>query len=240
MGCRLFGRNHPNPNKVTMLLKIIRLVSRIILRLIANIETIGDELIPQTGGCIVASNHLGRLDALLAIVLTDRPDVVLMIAEKYQNYAFWRWVARELDALWLNRYEADFHALRQVHKRLRQGELLAMAPEGTRSSTGALIPGKPGAAYLAAKAGVPVVPVALTGTEDGVVKERLRRLRRLHIRVEAGPPFTLPPMPRQGRDAYLQAHTDEIMCRIAAMLPPSYRGIYTDHPRLQDLLSETV
>lgn len=233
---RSFGRNHPFENKVTMLLKIIRLVSRFILRLIANLETIGHENIPKTGGCIVASNHLGRLDALLAIILTDRDDVVLMIAEKYQNYAFWRWVAKELDALWLNRYEADFHALRQVHKRLREGELLAMAPEGTRSSSGALIRGKPGAAYLAAKTGVPIVPVALTGTEDSLVKDRLRRFKRLHIRVVAGPAFNLPPMPRQNRDAYLQAQTDEIMCRIAAMLPPEYRGVYANHPRLQQLL----
>jgi 1-acyl-sn-glycerol-3-phosphate acyltransferase len=172
--------------------------------------------------------------------MAQRDDIVLMVAEKYQKYAVWRWLAKELDAIWLNRYEADIHALRLVQKRLRQGELLAMAPEGTRSQSEALIPGRPGAAYLASKTGVPIVPVGVTGTEDRAVKARLRRLQRPHIVIRIGSPFTLPPMERQDRDAYLQAYTDEIMCRIAVLLPPTYRGVYADHPRLKELLLESA
>jgi 1-acyl-sn-glycerol-3-phosphate acyltransferase len=115
-----------------------------------------------------------------------------------------------------------------------------MAPEGTRSQSEALIPGRPGAAYLASKTGVPIVPVGVTGTEDRAVKARLRRLQRPHIVIRIGSPFTLPPMERQDRDAYLQAYTDEIMCRIAVLLPPTYRGVYADHPRLKELLLESA
>lgn len=220
-----------------MLLKLIRLISRTILRIIAKVEIVGLENIPQTGGCIVVSNHLGRLDAMLAVVQTDRTDILLMIAEKYQKYIFWRWLAKELNALWLNRFEADFHTLRVVTKRLKEGEILALAPEGTRSQAESLLPGKPGAAFLAAKTNVPIIPAALTGTEDRVVKERFRRLQRLHITIIIGKPFMLPPMKGVDRDEYLKHHTDEIMCQIAALLPLKYRGVYENHPRLQELLA---
>lgn len=223
-----------------MLLKLIRLLSRAVLRLIAKVEITGLENVPQTGGCIVASNHLGRLDALLAIIQTDRTDILLMIAEKYQKYFFWRWIAKELDAIWLNRFEADFHALRVVTKRLKEGNILALAPEGTRSATESLLPGKPGAAFLAAKTNVPIIPAAITGTEDRVVKGKLRRLQRLHLTITIGKPLMLPPMKGVDRDAYLEKHTDEIMCQIAALLPPKYRGVYEEHPRLMELISVHV
>jgi 1-acyl-sn-glycerol-3-phosphate acyltransferase len=63
-------------------------------------------------------------------------------------------------------------------------------------------------------------------------------LRRAQVHIIAGKPFTLPPMPRQGREQALQDYTDEIMCHIAAQLEPQYRGIYADHPRLKQLLEE--
>ena len=78
--------------------------------------------------------------------------------------------------------------------------------------------------------------VAIVGTEDANVVAHLRRLRRVPVVIQAGEPFTLPPIEGQDRDAALQAYTDEIMCRIAALLPPQYRGVYADHPRLKALL----
>ena len=221
-----------------MFLRVIRFVFRIVLKIIARVSISGYGNVPEEGGAIVVTNHIGRLDALLGVILADRDDFILMIAEKYQKNAFWRWTAREVDAVWLDRYDADFQALRVVFKRLKEGEILGMAPEGTRSKSEVLVEGKPGAAYLAAKTGVPIIPIGLTGTEDRVVKERLPRLRRLDIRIRIGEPFYLPPFDRKNRDLYLEQNTDEIMCQIAALLPPSYRGFYADHPRLQELLAE--
>jgi 1-acyl-sn-glycerol-3-phosphate acyltransferase len=216
-------------------LHLLRTVGRFLVRCIARIQILNPERLPATGACIVVTNHLGRLDAILAIMLANREDLVVFIAEKYQRSAIWRYAVRKLDAVWLNRFEADFHAMRTVLKRLQQGEMLGMAPEGTRSQSGALAEGKPGAAYLAIKANAPLIPVAITGTEDRVVLARLRRLRRADITIRVGEPFSLPPRGRQDRDAHLQQCTDEIMCQIAALLPPSYRGVYADHPRLRAL-----
>lgn len=219
-----------------MFLKILRLVSRFILRIIARIEVQNLDRIPASGGCLAVSNHLGRLDAMLAVVLATRDDVILMIAEKYRAYRFWRWMVRRLDALWLDRHNPDFRALREVQRRLKAGQIAAVAPEGTRSPTVQMQPGKPGAAYLAAKTGVPIIPMSIVGTEDKEVVRRLRRFRRLDITIRVGEPFTLPMIPRQNRDEFLQQSTDEMMCHIAALLPPKYRGVYAEHPRLQELL----
>lgn len=219
-------------------LQVVQFFSRIILRILSRTRITGLEHVPKSGGAIVVTNHLGRLDAMLGVVLTDRHDFIMLIADKYQSSRLWNWWARRIDAIWLNREEADFHAMRAVLKRLSAGEILGMAPEGTRSETEALQPGRHGAAYLAAKAGVPIIPVGLTGTEDRVVYERFKRLRRLDIDIHIGEAFTLPPMDRKDREGYLDRSTDEIMCQIAAQLPPKYRGVYADHPRLQELLAD--
>lgn len=220
-------------------LKGLRLISRIILKIIAKVEIEGFENVPETGGAIVVTNHIGRLDAMLGVVLADREDIIMMVAEKYQKYWFWRFMVNNVDALWLNRNEADFHTLRIVQKRLKAGGILGMAPEGTRSQTESLMPGKPGAVYLADKAKVPIIPIGLTGTEDRVVIARFKKLRRIHIHVKIGEPIHLPKINRRSRDEDMQRNTDEIMCQIAALLPPSYRGVYSDYPRLKELLSKS-
>jgi 1-acyl-sn-glycerol-3-phosphate acyltransferase len=85
-----------------------------------------------------------------------------------------------------------------------------------------------------------VVPVAVTGTEDELVAAQLRRLRRPRLVVRIGEPFLLPPLNNREREKQLQEHTDEIMCRIAALLPSDYRGVYAVHPRLLSILQESA
>jgi 1-acyl-sn-glycerol-3-phosphate acyltransferase len=119
--------------------------------------------------------------------------------------------------------------------RTKQG-MLGIAPEGTRSRVGKLIQAKPGVAMLAEKANVPIIPVAIRGSEDAMRK--ILSLQRPKLIVRFGKPFMLPPMQRENRDVSLQANTDEIMCRIAALLPPEYHGYYATNPRLKEILSE--
>lgn len=216
----------------------VRGLSNLVLGRIANISIIGNIDYPE-GAYIVTGNHIGRLEVLLILVLAQRDDVILLLAEKYREYALWRYVARETDGIWVNRFDADLGAMKQVLKRLKEGHVLAIAPEGTRSPTEALIEGKPGAAFLASKAGVPIIPVGVVGTEDRIVKSRLKRFQKLDIVARVGEPYKLEPMPKGGdREAYLKEQTDEIMCRIAALLPPDHRGVYAGHPRLRELLME--
>ncbi|MBA4380582.1 MAG: hypothetical protein C0393_07915 [Anaerolinea sp.] len=220
-----------------MAYKIIRFFIRLILRLIARVELTGWENLPAAKGYVIASNHIGRLDAALVYYALDRPDIIMLIAEKYRKNAFWRWLAKQVDGIFIDRFNPDIRALREAMKRLQKGGVLAIAPEGTRSKTGTLIEAKPGGIYLAWKAGVPILPVAVAGTQDTVVKERLTHLKRLNIKVTMGPSFTLPQEAKgKDREALLQEYTDEVMCRIAALLPEEMRGVYAGHPRLKELL----
>lgn len=187
------------------------------------------------GNLIVAANHLGRLDTAVLMCLLDREDIIMPIAEKYRRHPIFGAMGRAANGIWLNRFEADHSALRKILERMKQGGLLVIAPEGTRSKTEALQEGKPGVAFLAGKSGYPVVPVAVTGTEDRAIVENLKRFRRSRIAVKVGDPFHVQIPNGKGREQAMRAATDEIMCRIGAMLPENYRGVYADHPRLREL-----
>ena len=216
--------------------KIFRFFVRLILGLIARVEIVGFENMPA-GGFVIAANHIGRLDAALAYYVLDRPDIIMVVAEKYEKYAVFRWLVKLVNGMFVDRYNADIHAIRETLRRLQQGQVFTITPEGTRSRSGNLIEAKPGGIYLAWKAGVPVLPVALTGTEDVVVVERLKHFKRLDIKIVAGPPFTLPQEVKgQDRDAAMRQYTNEVMCRIATLLPEQRRGVYGHHPRLKELL----
>jgi len=220
------------PNRLSSL---IRFLIYPLVKLLARVEAVGMHNLPA-GGYIVAANHLGRLDIPMVYYLLERDDIILLVAEKYRKYGIVRWLVDSLDAIWLDRFNADFHALRETLEKLKAGGVLVIAPEGTRSTTGGLLPAKPGVSYLAAKSGLPVVPVAVTGTEDERVFADLKRLKRADVCVRVGEPFYLPIPKGADRDAILERNTDEIMCRIAALLPQSYWGVYADHPRLRELI----
>jgi 1-acyl-sn-glycerol-3-phosphate acyltransferase len=215
--------------------KTVRAIVRFVMSFIAKIEVDGIENLP-TGNVILAANHLGRLDSAVLLCVLDREDIIMPIAEKYKKHPLFGLLGRSVNAIWLNRFEADFHALRVTLDRMKQGGLLVIAPEGTRSKTEALQIGKPGVAFLASKSGYPVIPVALTGTEDRGIIENLKHFRRSRITATGGEPFYVEIPKGKGREEALRQATDEIMCRIAVMLPEKYRGMYMEHPRLKELL----
>jgi 1-acyl-sn-glycerol-3-phosphate acyltransferase len=220
-----------------MAYKIVRFIVRFIMALIAKIEVDGLAQLP-TGNVIIAANHLGRLDTAVLLCVIDREDIIMAIAEKYKNHPLFGAMGRAVDAIWLNRFEADFHALRVILERMKRGGLFVIAPEGTRSKTASMQIGKPGVAFLASKSGYPVLPVALIGTEDHGILENLKHFRRSRIRVVADEAFYVEIPKGRERDEALRAVTDEIMCRIASKLPESYRGVYAEHPRLKEILAE--
>ncbi len=218
------------------MLQILRFLIRVLLKLIARFEIRGKENIPLTGGMVIASNHIGILDIIMVYFVIDRTDLFIPVAEKWEKIAWIKWLGEQLNFLFVDRYNPDLKALRKMIALMEEGKCLVIAPEGTRSRVGSLIEGKPGVAYLAARSGFPVIPVAITGTEDEVVLANVKRFRKSEITLTGGKQFTIPPLPKTNRDAMLQKHTDEIMCQIAAILPEKYRGVYAEHPRLKELL----
>ena len=215
----------------------LRSIVRFIMNIIADVEIVGLENLPA-GNFILASNHLGRLDTAILLYAVDRDDIIMPVAEKYKNHPLFGAIGRAVDAIWLNRFDADYAAFREILTRMEKGGLMVIAPEGTRSKTEALQEAKMGVAFLAAKSGYSVLPVAMTGTEDRLIVQNLKRFRRTKIKVQAGELIHIEIPRGRGREESLRAATDEIMCQIAAKLPESYRGFYKDHPRLHELLSQ--
>lgn len=217
--------------------KTLQSIVRLLMNLIADVEVVGLDKLPE-GNFILAANHLGRLDTAILLYAINREDIIIPIAEKYKKHPLFGALGRAVNAIWLNRFEADYAALRETLARMQQGGLMVIAPEGTRSKTEALQEGKMGVAFLASKSGYPVLPVALTGTEDRLVVQNLKRFRRSKITATAGELFHVEVPRGRGREESLRAATDEIMCRIAVELPEKYRGVYANHPRLKELLGQ--
>lgn len=220
-----------------MFYEALRRFVQLLFNLLTRVEVIGLENVPEQGAALLAVNHLSRIDPPLVFALLKRRDATVLAADKYKKNPLFRLAIESVGGIWINRDEADFNALREALHHLQQGGLLGIAPEGTRSRSGALIQAKTGIAYLADKAGVPVVPIAVWGTETAF--QQLFRLRKPKLTIQFGQPLTLPPVERRNREACLQRNTDEIMCHIAMLLPPQYRGVYADHPRLKELLEST-
>ncbi len=130
---------------------------------------------------------------------------------------------RVAGGIFVRRGEGDREARRQCLDVLHNGGILAIAPEGTRSRTGALQTAKAGIGYLAARSDAVIVPVAIWGVEH--LRDWLH-LRKPTCYVSIGRPFRpeLPAGKLSGQD--LQQIADQVMVRIAELLPPDYRGVY--------------
>jgi 1-acyl-sn-glycerol-3-phosphate acyltransferase len=207
--------------------RVARDIVRFLLRILARVEVEGLEFVPEDGPYLLLTNHLHWLDP--PVILTAAPHkCYVFAAAKRERHWFFGPLFRSMGTIWVHRGTVDRKALRQAIALLRGGGVLGMAPEGTRSKSGAMQEGRSGAAYLAYRTGVPVVPVAVAGQEK--VFPSLRRLRRARVRISFGPPFRPPPAAsgQKPSASEIRAFTEEIMYRLAALLPPEYRGLYSD------------
>ncbi len=198
----------------------------------------GEENIPPLGGCILATNHLSRLDTPFLFITIKRNDLFGLVTDKYRYNPLFALFVKVSNSIWINREIADFQAIRAAVAGIKKGWLLGIAPEGTRSKNGALIQAKNGVALLAEKARVPILPVGLWGTESAM--KAILSFHRPTIHISFGKTFMLPEVVRGNHEEILTRNTDEIMCRIAALLPEQFRGAYHDHPRLQELIQITA
>jgi 1-acyl-sn-glycerol-3-phosphate acyltransferase len=221
-----------------MLYSLVTFLLRAILRIIARVTVYGRENLPSSTTYVAVSNHIGRLDPAFIYYLLNRKDIIILVAEKYKDHIWSHLLAKAVNGIFVDRYNADVNAMRELLRRIKQGGVAVLAPEGTRSPTASLMQGWNGASYIASKSGLPIIPVGIIGSGDREVVDRLKHFKRLQIVISAGLTFSLPPLIAKTRDEQLKAYTEEIMCRIAAELPEAYRGIYSEHVRLNELLAD--
>lgn len=205
-------------------LRFLRGLARFLLWVFTRLEVHGVENIPLSGPVLLVSNHLHWLDPVVAVALIPR-QATMFAADKWEPVPvighLLRW---SQNTIFVARGEVDRRALGQALQVLKSGGMLGIAPEGTRSPTGALQEAHSGTAYLASRTGAVVVPMGIAGQEKAV--KCWRTLRRPHIVALIGPSFVIPGTPNRVKGEELDAYTVEIMGRIAALLPPEYRGVY--------------
>ncbi|MGB7873432.1 MAG: lysophospholipid acyltransferase family protein [Anaerolineales bacterium] len=183
----------------------------------------GLENFPKQGPALVVVNHLGDADGAL---LVGSIPASLDALGKIELYDF-PILGKLMDwygIIWLHRGRADRRAIRVALDGLADGRFLVIAPEGRFSLTGGLEEGQLGAAFLALKADVPIVPVVVIGTENEHIYSYLKRLRRAPVTFRVGKAFRL------GQQAdhreMMREGTRQIMGSLAKLLPESYRGVY--------------
>jgi len=182
----------------------------------------GRENFPKHGPAIITINHLGDADAVLLAASIPFPVDGMGKIELNEH-----WLAgpilRAYGVIWVHRGRPDRKAVRAALEGLSQGRFIALAPEGRQSVEGGLEEGTEGAAFLAMKSGAPILPVAMTGTENENIYNR-KWWQRAKVTLTMGKPFHLKEY--QDRQFMLKEGTEQIMESLAELLPEEYRGKY--------------
>ena len=181
--------------------------------------------IPAEGPAILMMNHIGFVDPLVMVHAVPRDIVPLAKVEAY-DYPVVGIFPRLWGVIPVQRDGVDRHAVQLALDVLRAGEILLVAPEGTRGP--ALQTPREGAVYLASRSGAPIVPVAIDTSEGFPTLPFTPRWREPGVQVKIGRPFRVRPAFRRARGEQLQHMADEAMYRVAELLPPERRGVYAD------------
>lgn len=197
-----------------------------LVRIMCRVDAAQLAKVPEEGPLIVVANHVNFVEAPIVYThLCPRSMTTLAKAETWDSPGL-RLLANLWGAIPIQRGEVDRTALRMALQALDEGKILILTPEGTRSGHGRLQQGMPGTVLLALRSGVPLMPLVFYGGE--VIWSNLRRLRRTDFHIVVGEPFYLDADGVRVTRDVRQQMTDELMYQMAALLPPAYRGVYSD------------
>jgi 1-acyl-sn-glycerol-3-phosphate acyltransferase len=188
----------------------------------------GLENVPKSGAYLIAINHISLYEAPFVVSFWPVAPEVAGAADVWDRPGQ-SLLARWYGGIQVHRGQYDRKLIEIILAALRSGYPLLMAPEGGRSHALGMRRAQPGVAYLMEKAGVPVIPVGITGSTDDFLKRGLRG-ERPDIGMNIGKPVSLPLDEEKGASHHeiRQHNADFVMMQIAALLPPEYRGVYID------------
>jgi 1-acyl-sn-glycerol-3-phosphate acyltransferase len=201
-----------------ILYDIVRFTARFILFLTSRVHLRGRYNIPRSGPYIIAANHLSWIDVPMVPAYVPRKVVYMAKEEAFHSKV--GWLVRFLGAFPVKRGEGDRQALRTAEDLLKKKKVLVIFPEGTRSKMCTLARAHAGLGMIALRSGVPVLPVAIWGSEHALKKFGVP------VTICYGEPVVFKPKGVKVTREEIEAATDEVMRRIAAMLPERYRGVY--------------
>ena len=175
----------PNTNDRSLFYKSCQVICRLITTVLFDLKVSGKEHLPKTGGVLLLANHQSYLDPVLIGVQLHRPLSYLGRSELFRNPVLSRLFLR-LNAVPLHQGAGDIHALRETIKLLKEGHILTIFPEGSRTETGEIGPLQPGFTLVVRKAGVPIVPVVIEGSFQAWRRGQ-KIFKPYPIRVKFGP-----------------------------------------------------
>src|SRR6266567_3552596 len=212
--------------------RVSRVLAGPILHLLWRPEVTGGEHIPASGGAIIASNHLSLVDSIFLPLVLTRPVTFAAKAEYFTGKrpgqraaAAYMRATRQLSV-----DRADTRAAQETLQAalglLQAGELFGIYPEGTRSPDGRLYRGRTGVGWLALASGLPVIPVAMAGTDHVLPPGRkIPRLGQVEVRV--GKPMSFAHHGDTGAPARARrAITDEVLRAIQELSGQEYVHVY--------------
>ncbi len=203
--------------------RFFKLVCRLVVLIFTRTTIRGLENYPRQGPALVVINHLGDPDAILVMAaLPDFPEMIGKI--ELREIPSLRLLGALLGMIWVHRGQPDRRTISAALEAFRRGLKVIIAPEGRESASGALEEGTEGAAYLALRGGVPLIPLTITGSEFRYIENGMKKFRRVPVTITVGKPFHLPQYTDR-KDA-LREGTRFIMETLARQLPPQYRGVY--------------
>lgn len=189
-----------------MIYRLLKFLARIVLVVLRRWEVLGRENLPASGGIILVANHVSYWDPVVVICAFNRKVHFMAKAELFKIPVI-GYVIRISGAFPVRRDKSDRSAIRTAVKLLEEGQVVGVFPEGTRSHTGELLKPHLGAAMLASKTGVPMLPIAVSGTRGVFGK----------IKVRVGRPVINRSVGKGNKDD-LEKASDRIMEQIAALL----------------------
>lgn len=207
--------------------KVLLFILHLLMKLLLRCEITGLENVPLTGPLIVIINHIAFLDPVIVQGGFPRVGTPMAKVEAFELPVLGLFV-KMYGAIPVRRGEGDMYAVKCALRVLRSGGVVLLAPEGTRSPTYQMQPGKDGAAMLALRSGAPILPVGVTGAHR--IKAHWLKLKRSPVHLSVGQPFRLqaPTDHRRVSRTEMTAMTNEIMYRLAVQLPYEYRGVYSN------------
>jgi 1-acyl-sn-glycerol-3-phosphate acyltransferase len=179
--------------------------------------------VPSSGPVLIVSNHVGGVDPAIIGAWSPRPVWFMAKAELFTRR--WGWLMRGYHAFPVIRHSPDRTALRRAFDLLKQGSAVVLFPEGHRSENARLLRAEPGAGFIARRSGAPLVPIAITGSQN-VLSRHSRFPRRADVAMTFGEPFQLPERNRDGSPMDHQQSADYLMTKIAQLLPLENQGEY--------------
>ena len=209
---------------------LMRFLCRIFLP--RNIHVTGMGRVPLRGGVLVVGNHFGTIDPPLTGALLARRDVHYMAKSESFQRGWQRWLLTGYNAFPVVRGKADRSALRHAIALLRDGHVVFLYPEGSRSGNAEMQRPHAGAGFLARQTGAMIVPVAIWGSEN-VLPKGARWPHRNPVNVHFGEPFRLGAATRGAPKLGNQEAADLMMRRVADLLPEQHRGVFRSDAALR-------